>query len=526
MAWLLQFQAIAGFFASLLLYKLWMIRVTSKKEAPEPAGGWPVIGHLHMLGGHEPFMRQLGAMADKYGPAFTLRLGVHRTLIVSGPEVIKECLTTKDKVLASRPTSAFSEYLAYNYAGFGLAPYGPYWRDIRKMVTLELLSSRRIDMFKKIWIAEIDRSMKELHGLLVKNNLNPVKVEMKQWFGELAFNVVGMMIARKRYFGTTASLTDVEEARRFRKAMAEVIYLLGVFVVSDVLPFLKWIDFLGQKRAMKRLAKEMDSILVSWLEEHRERRRSGSVEGEHDFMDVMISCMDDAQLSNYDPDTVIKATCEALIIAGSDTTTASLTWALCLLLNNRDVLKKAKDELDIHVGRDREVDECDINNLVYLQAIVKETLRLYPSAPVSVPHEATEDCQIGGFHVPASTRLFVNLWKLHRDPDVWSDPSKFQPERFIGGHADVDFKGQRLEYIPFGAGRRSCPGYALALKILHLTLARLLHDFDITTPNDAPVDMSEGIGLTLLKATQMEVILTPRRSSKSNLNDPVLPSGP
>ncbi|XP_058083109.1 xanthotoxin 5-hydroxylase CYP82C4-like [Magnolia sinica] len=498
-----------------------MVRATSKKakskQAPEPAGAWPVIGHLHMLGGKQPIMRKLGAMADKYGPAFTLWIGAHRTLVISGPDLVKECFTTKDKILATRPTSAAAKYLGYDYAGFGLSPYGPYWREIRKIVTLELLSNRRIDMLKKIWVVEIDRCIKELHGQWEKNHMNPIKVEMKEWFGDLTLNVVGMMVARKRYFGTAACLTDVEAARRFQKTMSELVYLVGVFVVSDVVPFLKGIDILGQERAMKRIGQEMDSILSSWLEEHRQRRRSGPTEGEHDFMDVMISCMDDAQLSScYDPDTIIKATCETLIIAGSDTTSISLTWALSLLLNNRRVLKKAQDELDNHVGMDRDVDECDLNNLVYLQAVVKESLRLYSPAPLSVPHEAMEDCQIGNFHVPAGTRLLVNLWKLHRDPNVWSNPSEFQPERFIGGHANVDIKSQNLEYIPFGAGRRMCPGYSLALKIMHLTLARLLHEFDLTTPNDAPVDMTEELSLTLPKATQLEVLFTPRRSSKSS----------
>ena len=191
----------------------------------------------------------------------------------------------------------------------------------------------------------------------------------------------------------------------------------------------------------------------------------------------------------------------------------TLTWALSLLLNNRQVLKKAQDELDVHVGRQRKVDESDVKNLIYLQAIVKETLRLYPALPVSAPREAMEDCTVAGFYVPAGTRLFVNLWKLHRDPSIWSDPLAFQPERFLEKHAELDIKGQDFELIPFGSGRRSCPGIQFAMRVLHLTLARLVHGFSLGTVSDSAVDMAESPGLTVPKATPLEVTLIPRLSS-------------
>ena len=137
-------------------------------------------------------------------------------------------------------------------------------------------------------------------------------------------------------------------------------------------------------------------------------------------------------------------------------------------------MKHAQEELDLKVGRDRWVEQSDIQNLVYLKAIVKETLRLYTTAPLSVPHEAMEDCHVGGYHIPKGTRLLVNAWKLHRDPAVWSNPEEFQPERFLTSHATIDVVGQHFELIPFGSGRRSCPGINLALQMLHLTIARLL----------------------------------------------------
>lgn len=204
---------------------------------------------------------------------------------------------------------------------------------------------------------------------------------------------------------------------------------------------------------------------------------------------------------------------QSLILGGSDTTVITLTWAISLLLNNRHVLKKAQDELHFHVGMHRQVDESDIKNLIYIQAIVKETLRLYPPVPLSAPREAVEDCTIAGFHITAGTRLFVNLWKLHRDPTVWKNPSEYRPERFLDDHVNLDVKGLDFEYLPFGSGRRKCPGISFALQVLHLTLARLLHSFEITTVLETAVDMSESPGLTAPKATPLEVILTPRLPS-------------
>ena len=201
---------------------------------------------------------------------------------------------------------------------------------------------------------------------------------------------------------------------------------------------------------------------------------------------------------------------QSLLIGGYDTAMVTLTWAVSLLLNNRHVLRKAQDELEKHVGKNRQVNESDVKNLTYLRAIIKETLRLYPAAPLNGPHEAIEDCTVAGFHISAGTRLFVNLWKLQRDPSIWSDPLEFQPERFIEKHVDVDIWGRNFELIPFGSGRRACPGTTLALQVLHLTLAQLLHGFELGTVSDLPVDMTESPGLTNTKAKPLEVTFRPR----------------
>ncbi|TXG64446.1 hypothetical protein EZV62_011440 [Acer yangbiense] len=264
---------------------------------------------------------------------------------------------------------------------------------------------------------------------------------------------------------------------------------------------------------MEKTARELDYVLRNWVDEHRRRRLNRDV-GDHeeqDFIHVLLSAMDDDKISAHqDANTTINAICLSLILGGSDTTMVTLTWAVSLLLNNRHVLKKVQEELNGHVGKHRPVEESDLKNLVYLQAIVKETLRLYPAVPLSAPREAMEDCTIAGFHIPAGTRLIVNLWKLHRDPSIWVNPSEFIPERFINDHANLDVSGLHFECLPFGSGRRKCPGISLALQVLHLTLARLLHTFELKTVSEAAVDMSEGPGLTVPKATPLEVVLTPK----------------
>ncbi|XP_050267313.1 cytochrome P450 82A3-like isoform X5 [Quercus robur] len=168
----------------------------------------------------------------------------------------------------------------------------------------------------------------------------------------------------------------------------------------------------------------------------------------------------------------------SMIAGGSDISTVTLTWTIALLLNNH-VLKKAQDELDVQVSRVRIVNESDIDKLVYLQAIVKETLRLYPTARLAIPREFTENCIIGGYHVPKGTQLITNVWKIQTDPRIWSDPLEFKPERFLTIHKNVDVRGQNFELLPFGSGRRVCPGISFALQMVHLALASFLHMYDI-----------------------------------------------
>lgn len=290
------------------------IRGSHNKEAPEPAGAWPIIGHLHLLGGDDQLLyRTLGTMADRYGSAFTIRLGSRPAFVVSSWEVVKECFTINDKALASRPTTAAAKHMGYNYAVFGFAPYSSHWREMRKIATLELLSNRRLEMLKHVRASEVDMGIKEIYNLWAKSSSGPLLVELKQWLEDLTLNVVVRMVAGKRYFGSAAACDD-GEARRCQKAINQFFHLIGIFLVSDALPFLWWLDLQGHERAMKKTAKELDAILEGWLEEHRQRKSDSSgikAEGEQDFIDVMLSLQEEGQLSHFkhDANTSIKSTC-------------------------------------------------------------------------------------------------------------------------------------------------------------------------------------------------------------------------
>ncbi|KAI7740909.1 hypothetical protein M8C21_033036 [Ambrosia artemisiifolia] len=422
------------------------LNIVKNQATPQAKGSWPIIGHLHLLSGSRPPQQVLGDMADIYGPIFTIKLGVHQVLVVSSGEVAKECLTTNDKVFASRPKSK-AEIMAYNYAMFGLAPYGEYWRQVRKIVMLEILSQRRVEMLGHVRVSEVRASMEGIYEAWLMN----------------------------------------KESK-------------------------------GYEKEMKITGKEMDHIIEGWLKNRKREKENGQQqEGDQFFMDVLISVLQDASEEDfvgYDHDTVIKATCLAMITAGSDTTSTTLTWALSLLLNNPNTLKTAQDEIGEVVGRERLVEESDIKNLVYLDAIIKETLRLYPAAPLSVPHESMEDCVVSGYNIPKGTRLLVNLWKIHRDPNIWPDPYEFKPERFLTSQKDIDLKGNHFELVPFGSGRRMCPGVFFALQVLPLALANVIQQFVINKPSNEPIDMSESSGLTVSKATPLEVLIAPRLSDK------------
>nr|XP_034895274.1 LOW QUALITY PROTEIN: cytochrome P450 CYP82H23-like [Populus alba] len=296
------------------IYYLFRIpgKENKKRAPPEAAGAWPLIGHLHLLGGSQPPHITLGNLADKYGPIFTVKLGVHRTLIVSNWEMAKECLRTNDKAFATRPKTLAMDILGYNYSILSFSPYGTYWRLMyRKIVTLEVLSNHRLEMFRHVREDEVRDAVGALYQQWIGNKSNSQKllVEMKRWFNDITLNVILKIIVSKRYVDY-AIHGEEKPSDEWRDSLRAFLELSGMFVVSDALPFLRWLDLGGAEKAMKRTAKNLDHTVAKWLEEHKQKKASGTAKGEEDFMDLMLSALDDAkELSNRSADTINKATC-------------------------------------------------------------------------------------------------------------------------------------------------------------------------------------------------------------------------
>ncbi|XP_073135305.1 cytochrome P450 CYP82D47-like [Henckelia pumila] len=509
-----------SFLVGYYLINIWSrFAAPNNNEPPKAGGARPLVGHLHLIGGRLAHIT-FAAMADKYGPIFTVQLGVHRALIVSKWELVKEIFTTCDTKVSFRPNLVSGKLLGFDSTMFSFSNDLGYWRGIRKLISQELLSAPRLELLKHVRVWETAESVNQLYKawevLKIKDGSDSgrmmMQVELKQWLGDLNLKVMLRIVADKKL----SHGGDDSESSRCRAVLGEFFLLIGQFLVGDMLPYLGWLDVGGFEKRMKKTARELDIIVGKWLEEHRADVRSGGGGGEDklDFMGVMLSTIHGVSLGGHDPDTVIKTTCLAMVAGGTDSITIGLVWALSLLLNNPNALKRAYEELDTVVGRDRRLNDSDIQNLVYLQAIVKETLRLYPALPLP-GREFTQDCTVGGYHVPKGTRLIVNLWKLHRDPSVWAEePSSFMPERFLSrSSSSDDALRQHFEYIPFGAGRRMCPAMNFGVQMMHLVLAYFLHSFDVKTPDDHQVvDMTESSGLTNMKATPLRVLVAPRLS--------------
>ncbi|CAK8533660.1 unnamed protein product [Lathyrus sativus] len=304
---------IIAFLISLISLGLSLLGRSKKREAPIAKGAWPILGHLPIFNGTQSLHRVLGALADKYGPIFTIKLGSKHALIVNNWEMAKECFTTNDMALASRPRIVATQHMAYKGAMFGNAPYGPYWRNLRKIVTLEVLTNRRVEQQQHIRVSEVRTSIKELFDVWSSkrsdsDSSNYVLVDMKQWFTHLTFNMVLRMVVGKRYFGARTNV-DEEEAQKTVKALKKMMHLFGVITVGDVIPCLKLFDFGGHVKAMNETSKELDEVLVEWLKERRHERSLGEkVDGEDkDIMDVLLSLLDGKTMEGFDSDTIIKA---------------------------------------------------------------------------------------------------------------------------------------------------------------------------------------------------------------------------
>nr|UHB15523.1 cytochrome P450 [Paris polyphylla] len=268
--------------------------------------------------------------------------------------------------------------------------------------------------------------------------------------------------------------------------------------LSDFFPALAGLDLQGRRRRVQSLFKQMDGVFDELI-----AKRLQSSETYNDLLDWLIKCQDKEDGLDLHG-VILKSFLKDIFVAGSESISSTVEWAMAELLGNPRSMTKARSELIDVITDGDELEEPIILRLPYLKAVVKETLRLHPPLPFLLPHKAETDVELHGYIVPQNARVLVNVWAMGRDERVWEDPDKFMPERFLD--KDVDFKGADFELIPFGSGRRICPGMPLGSRMVHLMLASLLHSFEWKMPDGVDVDMREKFGLTLAKAVPLQAI--------------------
>ncbi|KAL8262720.1 hypothetical protein R6Q59_024069 [Mikania micrantha] len=469
------------------LYKLTTRRHTStKKRLPEP---WrlPIIGHMHHLIGTLPH-RGVMDLARKYGPLMHLQLGEVSTIVVSSPKWAKEILTTYDIHFANRPESLTGEIIAYQNTDIVLAPYGEYWRQLRKICTLEFLSGKKVKSFQSVREDECWNLVQEIKA---SGSGRPVNLFEK------IFNLVATVMSR------TAFGRGIKDQKEFTEIVKEILRETGGFDVADIFPSKKFLHHLSGKRGrLTRIHYKLDKLINNLVSEHKLQLNNTKNET---LLDVLLRLKE----SNEFPLTSdnVKAIILDMFGAGIDTTSGTVEWAISELLRCPRAMEKLQAELTQSLKGKERINEEDVQNLTYLNLVIRETLRLHPPLPLVMPRECRQPMNLAGYDVANKTRLIINAYAINRDPVYWKDAETFNPERFENSATTVI--GADYEYLPFGAGRRMCPGVTLGLANVQLPLAHIMYYFRWKSPNDASndqLDMTETFGATIQRKTELVLV--------------------
>ncbi|XVF77127.1 hypothetical protein PTKIN_Ptkin14bG0015700 [Pterospermum kingtungense] len=466
-----------------------------------PPGPWtlPLIGNMHQLVSSLPH-KALRDLADKYGPLMQLQLGEVPTVVVSSAEIAKEVMKTNDIIFSQRPYVLTAEILAYNFKGIVFTPYGSYWRQMRKICMMELLSPSRVQSFQSIREEEVSDFIKSI----ALNEGSAVNLSEKIF--SLSYGITARAAFGKK----------TKEQEEFIRFIAEVMKLLGGFCLADMYPSCEVLKHIsGIRIKLKKLHHDLDKIVDNIVNEHKENRNRTKEcieqgDADLDLVDVLLKLQNQGDLEFPLTNDNIKAVILDVFAAGSETSATVVEWAMFEMLKNPELMNKAQTEVRQVFGANGGVNEARIHELKYLKSIVKETLRLHPSAPLLIPRECTENCVIKGYDIPAKTKVIINAWAIGRDPNYWKEAEKFDPERFLD--SSIDFRGTNFEYIPFGAGRRICPGMSFALPSVELPLANLLYHFNWKLPKGKKfedLEMTEAFGLTVRRKHDLFLIPIP-----------------
>ncbi|KAF6146638.1 hypothetical protein GIB67_008924 [Kingdonia uniflora] len=373
------------------------------------------------------------------------------------------------------------------------------------MCIKELFSTKRLESYEYIRVEEMRALAKGLYAL------SGSQIMLKDYLSDVSFNVISRIVLGKKYLDENETKSSVVTPEEFKKMLDELFSLNGVLNIGDSIPSVACFDLQGYVKRMKSLSKKFDRFLEYVIDEHNEKKNGVKEWVAKDMVDVLLQLADDPNLEVKLTRTSVKAFTQDLIAGGTESSAVTVEWAMSELLKQPEIFKKATEELDRVIGRDRWVEESDIPCLPYIEAIVKETMRLHPVAPMLVPRLVREDCKVAGYDIVAGTRALVSVWTIGRDPTLWDEPEVFCPERFIG--KSIDIKGHDFELLPFGAGRRMCPGYTLGLKVIQSSLANLIHGFVWKLPEKittGDLNMEEIFGLSTPRKIPLIVILQPR----------------
>ncbi|KAK3129145.1 hypothetical protein QOZ80_6BG0472300 [Eleusine coracana subsp. coracana] len=433
-----------------------------------------------------------------------LQLGTVPTVVVSSAAAAREVLKTNDADCCSRPDTPGPRQLSYDHKDVAFSPYSDDWRERRKLFIVEFLSKRRI---QTTWHARESEMDKLVRRLTIADGR---PVSMEDHIFEYMDAIIGTVA-----FGNIYGTEQFTYKKHFHDAIDEAMRVRSSFSAEDYFPNAlgRLVDHLtGIALLRKRVFREFDAFFERIIQQHLDSSSSTKPKSKGSLIDVLIDLMKEHEGTIRFSRDHVKAMLTNTFIGGVDTGSVTMVWAMAELIRHPWVLKKLQDEIRSAVRTNERVRPEDLSKLTYLKMVVMETLRLHPALPLLVPRVNMRHIKISGYDVPTNTRLFVNAWAIGRDPANWHNPEEFYPDRFEG--KDVNFSGTHFEFLPFGAGRRMCPGMAMGVATTEFTLANLLYNFNWALPEGVTreaMNMEQAGGLTVHKKTPLILVPTKYR---------------
>ncbi|CAL5068710.1 unnamed protein product [Urochloa decumbens] len=492
---------------SLIARRARKIRQQQDPHLPPSPPALPVLGHLHLVGSL-PHV-SLRSLAMKHGhDLMLLRLGAMPVLVVSSPRAAEAVLRAHDHVFASRAHSLVAEIVLYGPSDVGFAPYGDYWRKARKLITTHLLTVKRVQSLRHAREEEMSTVMARIGEAAAAG----VAVDVSDLLGSFANDLACRAVMGKSY-------RDEGRSKLFRQLVADTSPLLGGFNVEEFFPFLARFGVLSKvvRAKSERLRRRWDELLDRLIDDHESKYEPMAAasdpnkDEDDDFIHILLSVRQEYGLGREQ----MKAILLDVFFGGIDTAATVLENTVVQLMKSPHVMRKLQAEVRSVVPKRQEiVGEVDLKDMAYLRAVIKESLRLQGAVPLLAPHFSMDTCSVDGVVIPAGVRVMINVWAIGRDPRFWGeDAEEFVPERFLdgGSAADVGFKGNDFQFLPFSAGRRQCPGMNFGMAAVEVMLANLVHQFDWEMPagkEARDIDMSVEFGLVVHRKEKL--ILVPK----------------